>query len=165
MLIFFPSFFFLREQSLARQGTLQLLQALVEKHMPAIKATKGFKSLQRVICGGCHDFKVGRRECLWITFFFFFPPPFFLLFSSAISIPAAYHGPDPTEATCVNIYLCLFPLRLSSPSKSQALATLKRPNSVLKRRSSLKLVRLKVLNGLKHSLSPSWNFKVTFKYK
>merc|ERR1719453_2882585 len=40
------------------KGTLQKLQALVESLMPKIKAVKGFKSIQRIICGGCHDFKI-----------------------------------------------------------------------------------------------------------
>lgn len=31
---------------------------------PQIKALKGYKSIQRIICGGCHDFKV-RLYCLY----------------------------------------------------------------------------------------------------
>jgi hypothetical protein len=40
------------------QATLKELQDLVAKHLPSVKAKDGFKSAQRVICGGCYDFKV-----------------------------------------------------------------------------------------------------------
>jgi hypothetical protein len=34
------------------------VQALLDKHLEKIKATAGYKSINRVVCGGCMDFKV-----------------------------------------------------------------------------------------------------------
>ena len=39
------------------KASLVALQDLLQQHMAAIKATEGVK-VQRVVCGGCHDFKV-----------------------------------------------------------------------------------------------------------
>ena len=33
-------------------------QSLLNHFMPTIKQVDGVKSVQRVVCGGCHDFKV-----------------------------------------------------------------------------------------------------------
>lgn len=33
-------------------------QRAVDKHIDALKATPGFRSLQRIVCGDCNDFKV-----------------------------------------------------------------------------------------------------------
>ena len=38
-------------------ASLKELQAVLDKHLAAIKAVEGVK-VQRVVCGGCHDFKV-----------------------------------------------------------------------------------------------------------
>lgn len=38
--------------------SLQEAQKALEAILPAIKALDGFKSVQRVVCGGCLDFKV-----------------------------------------------------------------------------------------------------------
>lgn len=35
-------------------------QNALETVLPAIKALPGFKSVQRVVCGGCSDFKVSQ---------------------------------------------------------------------------------------------------------
>ena len=37
---------------------LQEAQKLFETYVPKLKALNGFVSLQRVVCGGCFDFKV-----------------------------------------------------------------------------------------------------------
>merc|ERR1719346_340076 len=34
------------------------VQAELEKVLPAVSAVEGVASVQRVVCGGCHDFKV-----------------------------------------------------------------------------------------------------------
>ena len=39
------------------KASLVALQDLLTQHMAAIKSTEGAK-VQRVVCGGCHDFKV-----------------------------------------------------------------------------------------------------------
>jgi hypothetical protein len=38
--------------------SLQQAQAVLAKKLATIKAIDGFKSVQRVVCGGCHDLKV-----------------------------------------------------------------------------------------------------------
>ena len=38
--------------------SLQSVQLALETLLPQIKAVDGFKSVQRVVCGGCLDFKV-----------------------------------------------------------------------------------------------------------
>merc|ERR1712046_29932 len=39
-------------------GAAELDKILQEKYLDTIKATKGFVSCQRAVCGGCNDFKV-----------------------------------------------------------------------------------------------------------
>jgi len=34
------------------------IQALLAEYLPKLKAVNGVKSVQRVVCGGCYDFKV-----------------------------------------------------------------------------------------------------------
>lgn len=41
--------------------SLQEAQKALEAVLPAIKALDGFKSVQRVVCGGCLDFKVSYQ--------------------------------------------------------------------------------------------------------
>jgi hypothetical protein len=38
--------------------SLVAAQKALEEVLPAIRAIPGFKSVQRVVCGGCQDFKV-----------------------------------------------------------------------------------------------------------
>ena len=38
-------------------------QTLLESHLATIKGVKGVKDVQRVVCGGCKDFKVSSFEC------------------------------------------------------------------------------------------------------
>ena len=40
------------------KASLSALQGVLEKHLPALKAVKGSKGVQRVVCGGCLDFKI-----------------------------------------------------------------------------------------------------------
>jgi len=40
------------------EKTLKELQDLITSQLSTIKAIKGFTSVQRIICGGCHDFKI-----------------------------------------------------------------------------------------------------------
>ena len=40
------------------KASLSALQALLEAHAAALKAVPGVKSVQRVVCGGCLDYKV-----------------------------------------------------------------------------------------------------------
>jgi hypothetical protein len=43
--------------------SLVAAQKALEEVLPAIRAIPGFKSVQRVVCGGCQDFKVrGLRK-------------------------------------------------------------------------------------------------------
>lgn len=42
--------------------SLQEAQKALEAVLPAIKALDGFKSVQRVVCGGCFDFKVKKSN-------------------------------------------------------------------------------------------------------
>jgi hypothetical protein len=43
---------------IADKKALQLVQAVLTKHLATIKGITGFKHAQRVVCGGCLDFKV-----------------------------------------------------------------------------------------------------------
>lgn len=38
--------------------SLEELQILLNLHLPTLKGLEGVKGVQRVVCGGCHDFKV-----------------------------------------------------------------------------------------------------------
>eukprot|EP00729_Bicosta_minor_P011497 gene11497-11989_t len=38
--------------------TLKDLQELISSQLASIKGIKGFQSVQRIICGDCHDFKI-----------------------------------------------------------------------------------------------------------
>ena len=38
--------------------SLERLDAVFKKHLASLKAIKGVKSVKRVVCGGCHDFKI-----------------------------------------------------------------------------------------------------------
>jgi hypothetical protein len=40
------------------KASLAAAQKALEKQLATVKKIKGFKSVQRVVCGGCHDFKV-----------------------------------------------------------------------------------------------------------
>ncbi len=40
------------------QASLAAAQKLLEEHLATVKAVDGVKSVQRVVCGGCLDFKV-----------------------------------------------------------------------------------------------------------
>jgi hypothetical protein len=40
------------------QASLQAAQKLLEEHLATVKAVAGVKSVQRVVCGGCLDFKM-----------------------------------------------------------------------------------------------------------
>jgi len=40
------------------KAALQAAQGVLDSNLPALKALPGFKSVQRVVCGGCMDFKI-----------------------------------------------------------------------------------------------------------
>ena len=40
------------------KAALSAVQNILSKHTSAIKAVPGVKSVQRIVCGGCQDFKV-----------------------------------------------------------------------------------------------------------
>ena len=40
------------------KAALQAAQSLIEEHLAAVKAVDGFVSAQRLVCGGCLDFKI-----------------------------------------------------------------------------------------------------------
>ena len=40
------------------KASLTAVQAILEKHAAALKSVAGVKSVQRVVCGGCQDFKI-----------------------------------------------------------------------------------------------------------
>eukprot|EP00039_Didymoeca_costata_P019401 m.337397 g.337397 ORF g.337397 m.337397 type:complete len:180 (+) comp18117_c0_seq1:99-638(+) len=40
------------------KDVLQKLQAIITQNLSKIKAIPGFTSIQRIICGGCYDFKI-----------------------------------------------------------------------------------------------------------
>lgn len=40
------------------KASLAAAQALLDETLPALKSTKGVKGVQRIVCGGCLDFKV-----------------------------------------------------------------------------------------------------------
>jgi len=42
----------------SEKKSLEEVQKILTETMPKISAVKGVKSVQRVVCGGCHDFKV-----------------------------------------------------------------------------------------------------------
>merc|ERR1711998_456043 len=46
------------EENELKGGAVELDKILQEKYLDTIKATKGFVSCQRAVCGGCNDFKV-----------------------------------------------------------------------------------------------------------
>jgi hypothetical protein len=39
-------------------ASLEGLQGVFTKHLAALKAIEGVKSVKRVVCGGCQDFKI-----------------------------------------------------------------------------------------------------------
>ena len=39
-------------------ASLKSLQGIFEKYLSCLKSIKGVKSVKRVVCGGCHDFKI-----------------------------------------------------------------------------------------------------------
>ena len=39
-------------------ASLKALQSVFEKHVSTLKSIKGVKSVKRIVCGGCHDFKI-----------------------------------------------------------------------------------------------------------
>lgn len=40
------------------KASLQAAQGVLDSNLPALKALPGFQSVQRVVCGGCLDFKI-----------------------------------------------------------------------------------------------------------
>ena len=40
------------------KASLAALHDVLDKHLPTLKAVKGAKGVQRVVCGGCLDFKI-----------------------------------------------------------------------------------------------------------
>ena len=38
--------------------SLATIQATLNKHMPSIKKVNGVQSVQRIVCGGCLDYKI-----------------------------------------------------------------------------------------------------------
>lgn len=40
------------------KASLEAAQKVLDAHKAALKAVPGVKSVQRVVCGGCHDFKI-----------------------------------------------------------------------------------------------------------
>ena len=46
----------------ADKASLVEAQKLLESVIGSVKAVDGVKSVQRVVCGGCLDFKVGERK-------------------------------------------------------------------------------------------------------
>ncbi|KAJ1441026.1 hypothetical protein B484DRAFT_343290 [Ochromonadaceae sp. CCMP2298] len=38
--------------------SLAEIQKVLDAHTPALKSIPGLKGIQRIVCGGCHDFKV-----------------------------------------------------------------------------------------------------------
>ena len=47
------------------KASLEAAQELLKSVIADVKAVAGVKSVQRVVCGGCLDFKVGQSWCVW----------------------------------------------------------------------------------------------------
>lgn len=52
------------------KSSLSSVQQTLEVFMPALKKIEGVKSVQRIVCGGCLDYKV--RSCGRLTFEHYF---------------------------------------------------------------------------------------------
>jgi hypothetical protein len=71
------------------KASLTSVQQLLKKISPALSKIEGVKNVQRVVCGGCHDYKVivalaADKFADWVKYFICHPLN--LLFTTALSI-------------------------------------------------------------------------------